>query len=108
MPRLLDDDEVDARLKKLPGWKRDGRFITKTYEFEQFVDGIAFIGTVARVAEKQEHHPDIHLRYTEVTLSLQTHSSGGVTGWDFSLARAIERAVGGSRMESSIRGTRIR
>ncbi len=97
VPKLLGSAEVDARLKKLPGWKKDGKFITKTYEFEEFMDGIAFIGMVARVAEKQEHHPDIHLRYTEVTLSLQTHSSGGVTEWDFGLARAIERAAGSRR-----------
>ncbi|MDG6954786.1 MAG: 4a-hydroxytetrahydrobiopterin dehydratase [Nitrososphaerota archaeon] len=93
MPRLLDRSEVDAKLKRLDGWKREGGFITKTYEFEEFMDGIAFIGEVARVAEEQEHHPDIHLRYTKITLALQTHSAGGVTAWDFGLATAIEKAA---------------
>ena len=95
MPRLLSRAEVDARLKRLDGWKREGRFIAKTYDFEEFMDGIFFVNKVARVAEKLEHHPDIHVRYTAVTLSLQTHSSGGVTAWDFGLARAIEKAVRG-------------
>ncbi|MDG7013976.1 MAG: 4a-hydroxytetrahydrobiopterin dehydratase [Nitrososphaerota archaeon] len=90
---LLGRAEVDAKLKRLDGWKRDGSFITKTYEFEEFMDGIEFIREVARVAEEREHHPDIHLRYTKVTLALQTHSAGGVTALDLGLAGAIERSV---------------
>jgi 4a-hydroxytetrahydrobiopterin dehydratase len=97
VPRLLDRAEIDAKLKKLEGWKRDGSFITKTYEFEEFMDGIELIRGVARVAEEREHHPDIHLKYTKVTLALQTHSAGGVTALDFGLAGAIERSVRAKR-----------
>ncbi len=93
MPRLLSLGEIDARLTRLDGWKRDESFITKTYEFEEFMDGIEFIRRVARVAERQEHHPDIHVRYTKVTLAIQTHSAGGVTALDFGLAEAIEGLV---------------
>ncbi|MDG6914084.1 MAG: 4a-hydroxytetrahydrobiopterin dehydratase [Nitrososphaerota archaeon] len=93
MTKLLPPSEIDARLKRLEGWKREGDFITKTYHFKEFMDGIAFVNKVAGVAEKQEHHPDVHVRYTAVTLSLQTHSAGGVTAWDLGLARAIERAI---------------
>ena len=97
MVRLLTDAEISERLKKLRGWKHDGEFITKTYSFETFPEGIAFVDSVARVAEKEEHHPDIHVRYTEVTLSLQTHDHGGVTEWDLELAEAIERAAGSTK-----------
>ena len=90
MPRLLSDSEVSARLAGLKGWKREGRFITKSFEFETFMEGIRFLDRTAEVAEKQEHHPDIHVRYTEVTLSIQTHSEGGLTEWDFDLAKAID------------------
>ena len=90
MPELLTGAEIRERLKELKGWKQEGKFITKTFEFENFMDGIAFIGRVARVAEKEEHHPDIHVRYTTVKLSVQTHSEGGVTEWDLDLAEAIE------------------
>ncbi len=92
MPRLLAESEIEERLKGMKGWKLDGAFITKTYRFKRFPDGIAFVDEVAKVAEKEEHHPDIHVRYTTVTLSLQTHSEGGVTDWDIELARAIEKA----------------
>ena len=93
MPRLLDDSEIKKRLKILKGWKHDGKFITKAFEFESFMDGIAFVSRVAEAAEKEEHHPDIHIRYTTVTLSVQTHSEGGVTEWDLELAEAIEKMV---------------
>ena len=97
MPRLLSDREVSASLKDLEGWKHEGKFITKSYEFQTFMAGISFVSEVAAVAEKEEHHPDIHVRYTTVTLSLQTHSEGGVTEWDVELAAAIEKKLGRRR-----------
>ena len=90
VPKLLSDNEVGARLARLKGWKREGQFITKSLEFETFMDAIGFLNRVANVAEVQEHHPDIHVSYTEVTLSIQTHSEGGLTAWDFDLANAID------------------
>ena len=89
MPKLLDDSEIKKRLRALKGWKHDGKFITKSFEFENFMEGMTFVSRVAEVAQKEEHHPDIHIRYTTVTLSIQTHSEGGVTEWDFELAEAI-------------------
>ena len=97
MPRLLDGYRNSARLKGLAGWQHEGGFITKTFEFPTFMEGIAFVEKVAAVAEREEHHPDIHVRYTTVTLSLQTHSEGGVTAWDFELAEAIEDELAGGR-----------
>lgn len=90
MPRLLSDAEIEKRLKSLKGWKRQGKFIAKAFEFGGFMDGIRFVNEVAAVAEREEHHPDINVRYTTVTLSIQTHSEGGVTEWDVELAQAIE------------------
>ena len=93
MPKLLTAPEINAHLKSLIGWKHEGRFITKTFEFDKFMDGIAFVKKVAKVAEEQEHHPDINIRYTTVRLSIQTHSEGGVTEWDVELATAIEKMI---------------
>ncbi|MDG7007475.1 MAG: 4a-hydroxytetrahydrobiopterin dehydratase [Nitrososphaerota archaeon] len=95
VPRLLSDPEISTRLRPLKGWRHKGAFIEKTFEFTTFMEGIAFIGKVARVAETEEHHPDIHVRYTAVTLSVQTHSEGGVTEWDLELAEAIEKMLTG-------------
>ncbi len=93
MPKLLSDSKIAAHLKSLPGWKHEGKFLTKSFEFEEFMDGVEFINGVAAVAEREEHHPDIHVRYTTITLSVQTHSEGGVTEWDVELASAIEKML---------------
>ena len=63
------------------------------FEFPNFRDGISFVNKVAEVAEKEEHHPDIHVKYTTITLSVQTHSEGGVTEWDIELAEAVEKML---------------
>lgn len=91
MPRILTTEEVHERLKGLPGWAVEGSFITKTIEFPSFMEGIEFLNRVAEVAEGQDHHPDISVRYTKVKLAVQTHSEGGITARDFRLAEAIER-----------------
>jgi 4a-hydroxytetrahydrobiopterin dehydratase len=91
VPKLLSDDEVRKRLRKLDGWSYDDGFVTKKFEFKKFMQGIDFVNQLAALAEKEEHHPDIHVRYTTVTLSVQTHSEGGVTDWDIELAAAIDR-----------------
>jgi 4a-hydroxytetrahydrobiopterin dehydratase len=92
----MTDSEISAKLKGMEGWKRAGKFIVKTFEFKEFMDGIRFLSRVANVAEKLEHHPDFSVRYTTIKVSIQTHSVGGLTTWDFDLARAIDRVVGDS------------
>lgn len=90
MPGLLSEDQILRQLGKLDGWTLKGDYITKSFEFKTFLDGIAFVDAVAKVAEEQEHHPDIGVAWTTVTLSLQTHSEGGVTRYDVDLAKAID------------------
>ncbi len=101
MPKLLSEAEITSRLKGLKGWKHEGKFITRTLEFDHFMDAIAFVNEVAEAAERQEHHPDINIRYTTVKLSIQTHSEGRVTSWDFDLAKAIDVVEEAVRRENA-------
>lgn len=94
MPKLLSDTEITSRLKGLKSWKKEGKFITRTFEFDHFMDAIAFVNEVAEAAERQEHHPDMNIRYTTVKLSIQTHSEGGVTQRDIDLAKTIDVLAG--------------
>jgi len=96
-PRLLTDSEIRTRLRNLRGWTHRGRFIVKSYHFKDFVEDMRFLNAVARIAEGYQHHPDIKVRYSTVTLSIQTHSEGGVTTWDVELAKRIEGATSQSR-----------
>ena len=89
--KLLSKARIESELKGLDDWELKGDFITKTFEFKTFMAGIRFVNDVARIAEEEEHHPDIHVRYTTITLSIQTHSEGGVTEWDIGLAKQIEK-----------------
>lgn len=61
--------------------------------FRTFREGIRFLNKVAEVAEEQQHHPDINIRYTEVKLSIWTHSEGGLTSRDFGLAKEIDKTT---------------
>ena len=91
MPSLTDQ-QIEDGLKPLEGWVYKDKAISKLFRFKEFLDGIEFVRRVAEVAEKADHHPDIHINYTRVTFSCTTHSEGGVTNKDFQLAGEIERA----------------
>ena len=67
--------------------------MVKTYTFARFGEGIAFVGRVAKVADEMDHHPDMDIRYTKVTMSLSTHDAGGITKSDLELAQKIENAA---------------
>jgi 4a-hydroxytetrahydrobiopterin dehydratase len=87
----LTPDQINLRLVQLPGWEvRDG-FLTKTYTVRSFVHGVLFVGAIGQLAEAANHHPDVNLHgYSHVTVSLVTHSEGGLTANDFELATKIE------------------
>ncbi len=87
----LGDAEVVAELARTPGWMRSGRAIERTYRFEDFKEAMIFVNRVAWLAERAGHHPDLTIHYNEVTVSVWTHSEGGLTQKDFSLARSIDR-----------------
>lgn len=95
----LSPSQVDAKLARLKGWSRDGDFITKTFKFRSFMAGIAFVNEVAAIAEKLEHHPDIHIVWTTIRLEIQTHDEGGITALDTGLASAIEKHLAAKRSE---------
>jgi len=95
MRQKLSDLEIQRALGSLPGWSRRGDTLTKTYTFEKFAEGIAFIGRVAKIADEMDHHPDIDIRYTKILMSLSTHDAGGITQSDLTLAERIEGVVRG-------------
>jgi len=87
--RTLSLQELDDALKTLDGWKFDDGELVREFEFPGFVDAIAFVQTVAGLAEAANHHPDIDIRYNKVRLALVTHDAGGITQKDVDLAREI-------------------
>jgi 4a-hydroxytetrahydrobiopterin dehydratase len=86
---LLKEDQIIAELALSPGWSREGSQISRTIERRDFRDAILFVGAVAYHAEQANHHPDILIQWNRVTLTLSTHSAGGLTEADFAMARLI-------------------
>ena len=91
----MDKSEIERRLAGMDGWKRDDDEIEKRYQFADFKQAMAFVNEVADAAEAADHHPDIKISYTKVKMSLSTHSEGGVTEKDFTLAAQIDAAAAG-------------
>ena len=91
MKSLLSQTEIKTALALAPGWTRRGKTITRLYILPDFVQALAFVNYVGYLAEKADHHPDIDIRYKRVSLTLSTHSEGGLTAKDFNLARQIDR-----------------
>ncbi|HEY4606444.1 MAG TPA: 4a-hydroxytetrahydrobiopterin dehydratase [Acidimicrobiia bacterium] len=83
---LAAESDIDEFLGSHVDWAREGDEITRTYEFADFNQAMGFVTRVALVAEKADHHPDIDIRWSKVTLILSTHSEGGITAKDLSLA----------------------
>ena len=90
----LSKVEIQEKLKAMPHWSHVGKSIVKKFTFKSFVPAIAFVNKIAEAAEKAGHHPDITINYSVVGISLSTHSEGGVTEKDFSLARQIDQIAG--------------
>ncbi len=91
MPRpRLADDEITHALAHLPQWTRRGESITREFAFPTFRAALAFVNQVADAAEAARHHPDIDIRYTNVTLAYWTHDSGGITQSDIKAAASID------------------
>ena len=90
MPTLLTEPEIAQKLKQTTDWKRRQQNISRKYTFSGFIAAMAFVNHVADLAEKMDHHPDILIQYKKVTLTLSTHSAGGLTDLDFKLAKNID------------------
>ena len=92
---LLSDDDVTQRLEHLEGWERRGDAIVKDFKLADFKGSVDFVNALTPVAEEMNHHPDLEISWNTVTVSLSTHSEGGLTENDFELAGRID-ALGGA------------
>jgi 4a-hydroxytetrahydrobiopterin dehydratase len=89
----LNDAQIRERLAVLNGWRREGDAIRKEYKFASFPDAVAFVSRLVPGAEAADHHPDITINYTRVTLSYSTHSEGGLTEKDVEGASMADRCA---------------
>jgi 4a-hydroxytetrahydrobiopterin dehydratase len=86
----LTDAQVAQALHGLPGWVHQDRKLVKTFKHGSFPEAIVFVNAVAHLAELANHHPDVDIRYSDITLSLVTHDQDGITQKDVALAQQVE------------------
>ncbi len=91
--KKLTEEQIEQRLKGRQNWTVEGEAICRTFAFGDFSGAIDFVNSVAEAARIVDHHPDIDIRYDEVTLRISTHDVGGLTGRDFALAQAVDALV---------------
>jgi 4a-hydroxytetrahydrobiopterin dehydratase len=87
---LLSDSEIEAKLAELAGWQRSGEAIVKKFERGDFVGSAEFVAGLVGPAEAMNHHPDLEISWDTVTVTISTHSEGGLTAADFELATKID------------------
>ena len=89
--QVLSKTDLNQKLNQQPLWKLKGKYIFRTFTFEEFIQAIEFINKVAGIAETQNHHPEIKNNYTSVQIKMTTHDANGITKKDFALALAIDQ-----------------
>ena len=88
MAERLSDDEIEAQLPD--GWERDGDEIVRVFEFDDYLEGVAFASEVGELAEEEFHHPTIVIRYGEVEIRFTSHEEGGITDADVEMAELTD------------------
>jgi len=86
----LSKVEIQQKLKAMQGWSHAGKALHKRFGFKSFMPAVGFVNRIAEAAERAGHHPDITINYNAVSISVSTHSEGGVTEMDFQLAKEID------------------
>lgn len=93
---LLTDDELDAAVNRLPDWHREGEGtgaqgaeLVREATLPTFPLAIMVVNRIAEIAENNNHHPDIDIRWATLTFRLATHALGGLTSADVALAEEI-------------------
>lgn len=93
-PSKLDPSAVDTWLADHPGWAREGEALVRSYTPPDFATALAFAVRIGMIAEKRDHHPDLHIGWGKAKVVWSTHDAGGITELDLDLAEASD-AVGG-------------
>lgn len=90
----LTNAEIKVSCALVPQWTRRAALIRRTYSFADFVAAMKFVNAVAKAAEKAQHHPNIDIRWNQVTLALTTHDAGGLSAKDFALSVKCDTLAG--------------
>ena len=86
----LSEEQIEEALESAEGWSREAEAIVKEFDRGDFMGSVGLVNDIAPVAEEMGHHPDLAISWDTVTVTISTHSEGGLTAADFDLARKID------------------
>lgn len=99
MPQLLSDEEIGKALGRLQDWRLEEGALVRDAELASFPQAIQVVNRIAEIAENDNHHPDIDIRWRTLTFRCSTHSEGGITAADASLAEEIDGVLDAVRSQ---------
>jgi 4a-hydroxytetrahydrobiopterin dehydratase len=88
--KKLSAEEIEAALGDLSGWKAENNNLKKRFTFPNFAESLDFVNRAGEIAERRDHHPDILFGWGYAEFSITTHDAGGITAFDFALAKEID------------------
>lgn len=89
--KAMTAQEIESALGDVPGWRVNDGKLQRELRFGSFVEAFGFLTSLALVAERMDHHPEIYNVYNRVRLELETHDANGITKLDFELAKAANK-----------------
>ena len=90
---LLNDSEIKSNLNLMEEWVFLNNSISKEFLFDDYMSGIQFVNELAKVAEKNNHHPDITIGWCKVTLSFTSHELGVVSFKCMNMAKTVDNLL---------------
>lgn len=88
--KKLEAAEISERLAETKGWQAANDILSKRFEFKNFAESLEFVDKVGAIAERHDHHPDIYFGWGYAEINLTTHDRGGITDFDFAVAKEID------------------
>ena len=92
--QLLKPEELDTLIKIFPKWEHHDKRLKRNFEFRDFREAFEFMVKVAEIAETLDHHPDWSNSWNKVSISISTHSAGGLTLLDRRFVEEVELIFG--------------
>ena len=85
----LNENDIQKKLKYLKGWDLVDGQIERNFTFDTFLEGIDFVNKISEIAEEQNHHPDLDIRYNKIKCRVMSHDVSSITDRDFNLAQVL-------------------
>jgi 4a-hydroxytetrahydrobiopterin dehydratase len=90
----MSEEQANELLKQVPSWKIKDWRVQKEFKFKNFIEAMEFVNKVADIAEQEQHHPDISISYSKVSIKTWTHAINGLSENDFIIVAKIDEISG--------------